>query len=180
MRLVEKFRSEQASILQEIEVAREFGVITEQGSRHLIGLRERLLDHLGEVDRRMYAALRAHARKDDSLRSLLDRFGPAVQAVSVLASDFFHKHLVPGHDDFFGDWGELYVRLRQRFRHEETMFFKRFERIELVSMGLTATGRHSMRPSFAPSGRPPSSSLFPRVGSPPPGDEPSDRPNSDD
>lgn len=90
-----------------------------------------LLDHFDREDNIIYNSLRDAALDDSNIHELLDQFDDDLLELTVAAKEFFAK-CVPDNTqrmDHVRDYGTFYILLRDRFKREENILFKEYERL---------------------------------------------------
>ncbi len=90
-----------------------------------------MLDHFDRENQIVYFGLKDAALTDHKVHELLDEFDDDLLEITVAAKEFFSK-CVPDNSqrmDHVRDYGIFYILLRDRFRHEESVLFKEYERL---------------------------------------------------
>ncbi len=122
-------RKDHEKILAVLRASREPGA--ENSFEKCRILQALLLDHFDREDHIVYSALRDASGEDRRITGLLDQFDDDLLEITVAAKEFFAK-CVPDKSqkiDHVRDYGIFYILLRDRFRREENILFRQYERI---------------------------------------------------
>ncbi len=132
--LIRDFQSDHSTLTASLERAKELGVTTKEGISVLMDAKIQLLVHLDKEDLRLYPVLNRAAKRDDTLKMLLDGFAKDMGEITELAVSFFEKYEASQDGSMFSrDIGRLIGALKSRIDREEKILYKMFIEVDALT-----------------------------------------------
>ncbi len=128
--LIEEFKREHSGIIDALKEVKELGILTKEGQAKLMSIKESLLEHLKNEDKRLYPVLRKEAEHNKELKNVLKLFVMDPEYVSRVVSEFFDKYSGGDIDENFQvNFESLFAAISARIRNEEEALYQEYETI---------------------------------------------------
>ena len=132
--LIDEFRKEHESIMENLVAVKRLGVHTMEGRNHLMAAKGLLLEHLEKEDLHLYPELDRAASTDTDLKEMLDSLESELRDITRFSSYFFEKYTLGGSMiEFLRDFEKLKNTLERRITKEEELLYTKYSQLHLSS-----------------------------------------------
>lgn len=128
--IIEDLKKEHEIILNQLLEVKRYGVHTMEGRDQLMLSRNQLMEHLEGEDSYMYPLLEDAAKYDTELAEMLRTFYREMNEITNYCYEFFEKYSAGGGGiEFFRDFENLQLALKNRIEKEEHILFSRYDQL---------------------------------------------------
>jgi len=128
--LIDDLKKEHALVLEMLENAKNYGILSKNGQDSLISIKENLVAHLDKEEHELYPYLEKYAEKNEDFLETLKFFEKKMNYIADYARSFFDKYIgVEEELNFFTDFSVFFGLVKQRIRDEEEVIFKKYEEL---------------------------------------------------